>query len=635
MVGARRAGRKPWRRNAGHEYLGGIGHQQHHVRWPAFSVVGRLLVDLRTDADSEPDARLDVHAGRLCRLQHGLDLPSAVLARRADRGAGDGRLRRLDGAVPASPPRRLDPRPGAGHARIRLHHCRFLPDGVERRSDLGEHALGARRRDPRLRPVLSHLSDRDHPHRRHHRSDSLGPARPHPARRDDPRRRRRSADGARRRHSCLAAVHHRLLSGRRARRLRRPHGRAHPVGLSRSRLRHAAARAGGCDSRRRRQPAGLADRQHRHRLPLQLRPGDGARARLLRAVPADGGGAGTAAARAVRQAGAMTPSRIALVVALLVVVTVPLWVPGDYYVSVCSQILIYAIFALSVDVLLGYGGLVSLGHAGLFGLASYTVAVCLGAGFGHVAAIAVALVVTLAGTAVFAALSLRTTGIGFIMITLALGQIMWGLAYRWVSLTNGDNGLSVAHRPMPFGIELDTPSHFYYATVVIFLLMVIATWIFVYSPFGASLKGTRDQPRRMTALGYHVWLIRFYACLFSGLLAAVAGILFVYYTEFISPPTVSLTSSAEPVLMVISGGSGTLLGPIVGAALIEIVKNVASAYITRWNMMLGAIFVAIVIFMPEGLVPGTIQLLRRIVRARGREPAPAAAGQPTAEKPSP
>ncbi len=331
----------------------------------------------------------------------------------------------------------------------------------------------------------------------------------------------------------------------------------------------------------------------------------------------------------------MTPSRIALVVALLVVVTVPLWVPGDYYVSVCSQILIYAIFALSVDVLLGYGGLVSLGHAGLFGLASYTVAVCLGAGFGHVAAIAVALVVTLAGTAVFAALSLRTTGIGFIMITLALGQIMWGLAYRWVSLTNGDNGLSVAHRPMPFGIELDTPSHFYYATVVIFLLMVIATWIFVYSPFGASLKGTRDQPRRMTALGYHVWLIRFYACLFSGLLAAVAGILFVYYTEFISPPTVSLTSSAEPVLMVISGGSGTLLGPIVGAALIEIVKNVASAYITRWNMMLGAIFVAIVIFMPEGLVPGTIQLLRRIVRARGREPAPAAAGQPTAEKPSP
>lgn len=328
----------------------------------------------------------------------------------------------------------------------------------------------------------------------------------------------------------------------------------------------------------------------------------------------------------------MTATRIGLVAAAIVMVTVPLWVPGDYYISVCSQILIYAIFALSVDVLLGYAGLVSLGHAGLFGLASYTVAVCLSAGLGHVTAIVTAIGLTLAGTAVFAALSLRTTGIGFMMITLALGQIMWGLAYRWVSITNGDNGLSVAHRPAPFGIPLDAPSHFYYATAVVFVLAVVATWIFVHSPFGASLKGTRDQPRRMTALGYHVWLIRFYACLFSGFLAAVAGILFVYYTEFVSPPTVSLTSSAEPVLMVISGGSGTLFGPIVGAILIEIVKNVASAYITRWNMMLGAIFVAIIMFMPEGLVPGTTRLVRQLLKARTKT---AAAVAPTSSEPAP
>lgn len=331
----------------------------------------------------------------------------------------------------------------------------------------------------------------------------------------------------------------------------------------------------------------------------------------------------------------MTATRIGLLVAAVLLLTVPLWVPGDYYISVCSQILIYAIFALSVDVLLGYAGLVSLGHAGLFGLASYTVAVCLGAGLGHVTAIAIAIGLTLVGTAAFAALSLRTTGIGFIMITLALGQIAWGLAYRWVSVTNGDNGLSVAHRPTPFGFQLDAPSHFYYATAVVFVLAVFATWIFVHSPFGASLKGTRDQPRRMTALGYHVWLIRFYACLFSGLLTAVAGILFVYYTEFVSPPTVSLTSSAEPVLMVISGGSGTLFGPIVGAILIEIVKNIASAYITRWNMMLGAIFVAIVMFMPDGLVPGTIRLVRWLMKFRGKEPAPASAARSTLKKPAP
>ncbi len=323
----------------------------------------------------------------------------------------------------------------------------------------------------------------------------------------------------------------------------------------------------------------------------------------------------------------MTATRAALAAALMVLVTVPLWVPGDYYIGICSQILIYAIFALAIDVLNGYAGLVSLGHAGLFGVASYAVAVFFAAGFGHATAVILALAVTLAATAVFAGLSLRTTGVGFIMITLALGQILWGLAYRWVSVTGGDNGLSVASRPAPFGFRLDTPSHFYYATLVVFACTVIAVRIFVNSPFGASLKGTRDQPRRMNALGYHVWLIRFYACMFSGLLCAVAGILFVYYTEFISPPTVQLASSAEGVLMVISGGSGTLLGPIIGAALVEIIKNIASSYITRWNMLLGAIFVAIVIFMPEGLVPGTTRLIRRLVRSGGKAPAATAAAE--------
>jgi len=329
----------------------------------------------------------------------------------------------------------------------------------------------------------------------------------------------------------------------------------------------------------------------------------------------------------------MTATRIGLLVAAVVLLTVPLWVPGDYYVSVCSQILIYAIFALGVDVLIGYGGLVSLGHAGLFGIASYAVAYTLAAGVGHITAILSGLVLALIGTAIFAALSLRVTGIGFIMITLAIGELMWGLAYRWISVTNGDNGISVAHRPTPFGIALDPPSHFYYATLIVFALSVFATWVFIGSPLGASLKGTRDQPRRMNALGYHVWLIRFCACMFSGLLTAVAGVLFVYYTQFISPQTLTLTASAEPVLMVISGGSGTLLGPIVGAALVEIVKNIASAYITRWNMLLGAIFVAIVIFMPEGLVPGSMRLVRRLLKMRHKAPAPAV--EPTSSGPTP
>ncbi len=306
----------------------------------------------------------------------------------------------------------------------------------------------------------------------------------------------------------------------------------------------------------------------------------------------------------------MNTRLIALAVALVALVTVPFWMPGSYYINVTSQILFYAIFALGLNVLAGYGGLVSLGHAGLLGIVAYAVAYTLQAGFGHAVAIMVALVIGLISMAIYAVVSLRATGIGFIMITLALGEIIWGLAYRWISITNGDNGISVHTRPAPFDLSLKSPIHFYYMTLVVFLLSIGAMTAFVRSPLGAALMGTRDQPRRMNALGYHVWAIRFWACMLSGLLTAVAGILFVYYNEFISPQALDLTASAEVLLMVIAGGAGTLLGPVVGAALVVIVKSVVSAYVTRWNMLLGAIFVVIVVFMPEGIVPGSARLWR-------------------------
>ena len=301
---------------------------------------------------------------------------------------------------------------------------------------------------------------------------------------------------------------------------------------------------------------------------------------------------------------------IALTIVLVVLVSLPFWVSGVYYINVGSQILFFAVFALGLNILVGYAGLVSLGHAGLFGISAYATAYMLQQGFGHTSAIIVALVIGIASMAVFAELSLRSSGIGFIMITLALGQIMWGLAYRWISVTDGDNGIPVRGRPAPFGYSLTDPVNFYYASLIIFVIAVAMVFIFVRSPFGAALMGTRDQPRRMNALGYHVWMIRFYACLFSGLLTAVSAVLFVYYTNFISPQTLSLTASAEVLLMVISGGPGTLLGPIVGATLVVVIKTVVSGFIERWNFLLGAIFVLIVIFMPEGLLPGTIRLLR-------------------------
>ena len=260
--------------------------------------------------------------------------------------------------------------------------------------------------------------------------------------------------------------------------------------------------------------------------------------------------------------------------------------------------------------LVGYAGLVSLGRAGLFGIAAYAGALVINNGANHFIAIVAALAATLVAAAIFAVLALRGTGLGFVMITVAIGQIVWGVAYRWISITNGDNGVAITTRPSPFGFSLTNAPNFYWATLTVFLVTVTAIAVLAASPFGASLRGTRDQQRRMTALGYHIWLIRFLAFLFSGLWSGVAGMLFLYYNQFISPQAVALGASAEALLMVISGGTGTLLGPIVGAALVVIMKNVASAYIERWNFVLGAIFVAIVIFMPEGIVPGSGRLAR-------------------------
>jgi branched-chain amino acid transport system permease protein len=307
--------------------------------------------------------------------------------------------------------------------------------------------------------------------------------------------------------------------------------------------------------------------------------------------------------------------RLALVVALALLATVPLWVGGTYYVNISSQILFYAIFALGVNVLAGYAGLVSLGHAGLFGIAAYSGARIMNDGYGHLVVITGALALTLLAAAVFAVLALRGTGLGFVMITVALGQIVWGVAYRWISITNGDNGIAIRGRPSPLGFSLVSPSSFYWATLIVFLVAVTSMAVFVASPFGASVRGTRDQPRRMNALGYHVWMIRFLAFLFSGFWSGVAGLLYLYYNQFVSPQAVALTASAEALLMVIAGGTATLLGPIAGAAVVVIVKNVASAYIERWNFVLGAIFVVIVVFMPEGLVPGTVRRWRLLAAA--------------------
>jgi branched-chain amino acid transport system permease protein len=289
------------------------------------------------------------------------------------------------------------------------------------------------------------------------------------------------------------------------------------------------------------------------------------------------------------------------------------WIAGEYYINLGSQIFIAAIFAASLNLLVGYGGLLSLGHASWLGLAAYISAwMSLKLGLGHWITAPAALLGTTLIACAFGWISLRATGLGFLMITLALSQVLWGTAYRWVSVTDGDNGLRGLTRPMPFGISLDGATSFYYFTLAITAVAVVFMAMFVASPFGAALRGTRDQPRRMGALGHAVWTVRWITFVYSGFWGAVSGLLFVYYNKYIHPASLSITSSAEALLGVIAGGSGTLAGPIVGAAIIVLLKNYVSGFIERWNMLMGFVFVIIVMFMPEGVVPGMRRLLRRI-----------------------
>jgi branched-chain amino acid transport system permease protein len=304
------------------------------------------------------------------------------------------------------------------------------------------------------------------------------------------------------------------------------------------------------------------------------------------------------------------------IVLTLLLAGLPL-VAGEYYINLCSQILIAAIFAASLNLLVGYGGLPSLGHASWLGLAAYISAwMSLKLGLGHWVTAPAALLGTTLVACAFGWISLRATGLGFLMITLALSQVLWGTAYRWVSVTDGDNGLRGLTRPMPFGISLDGATAFYYFALAVTIVGVALMAAFVASPFGAALRGTRDQPRRMGALGHAVWTVRWITFVYSGFWAAVSGLLFVYYNKYIHPASLSITSSAEALLGVIAGGSGTLAGPIVGAAIIVLLKNYVSGFIERWNMLMGFVFVLIVMFMPEGVVPGMRRLLGRLRGAR-------------------
>jgi branched-chain amino acid transport system permease protein len=297
---------------------------------------------------------------------------------------------------------------------------------------------------------------------------------------------------------------------------------------------------------------------------------------------------------------------------LVLLALVPFVLPSAFYVAIAGHVIVYALLALSLDILIGYGGMTSLGHAAFLGVPAYAYAwLVANAGLGAGAATVAAIAIGTALAALFGVLALRATGLGFLMITLALGQVMWGLSYRWVALTGGDNGLRAA-RPAVFGIDMADPLRFYALLACVFAVALLCLWQFSGSPFAACLRGARDQPRRMRTLGHNVWLIRYAAFVLAGFWGSVAGVLYVWDFGFISPQTLSLQQSAETLLMVVLGGAGTLAGPVAGAVVITVVKTVVSSYVDRWSSLLGLIFIVTVTLLPQGLVPG----LQRLRRAR-------------------
>jgi len=282
-----------------------------------------------------------------------------------------------------------------------------------------------------------------------------------------------------------------------------------------------------------------------------------------------------------------------------------------YYVGLVTKMMIFALFAMSLDLLLGYTGLASLGHAAFFGMAAYTIALLLlRAGIGGWFALPASLVMaTLTGAAV-ATLALRARGSYFLMITFALAQVVWSVAFGWRSFTSGDDGMPGIARPN-FGWSLDSTNAFYYFTLAVVGLATLLLVLIVKSPFGCALKGIRESESRMQALGYNVWRHQFVAFVLAAAFAGLAGALYAYFNRFVGPEYLHVIQSAEALIMVILGGAGTLVGPAIGAALIVFLEDYVSSMTEHWLLVLGTIYVLVTLFAPRGLVGLVVDFRQR------------------------
>lgn len=277
-------------------------------------------------------------------------------------------------------------------------------------------------------------------------------------------------------------------------------------------------------------------------------------------------------------------------------------VSGSYWMSLMTQIFIFGMLALSVDLLLGHAGLFSLCHAAFFSVAAYTTAI-LQVRYA-IPTVLAAPAGMLAGTllGLLFGFAVRTRGVYFILVTLAMGYVIWGVGYRWSSFTGGDSGVTNVPAPAIAGLQVTSPVQYYYIVLAILLAVLWFYGRLVRSPFGLALRGIKSGENRMKSLGFHPARHLYAAFVISALIASLAGVLYVYFNRFVNPVSAALHVSVEAVLMAIVGGSGTLVGPIVGAGLVLGLRNWVSTFFELHLAVMGLAFIAVVIWAPGGVV---------------------------------
>ena len=314
----------------------------------------------------------------------------------------------------------------------------------------------------------------------------------------------------------------------------------------------------------------------------------------------DATGAASTAASAATAAGARIRRAVAWLVLIAVLALLPL--SGSYATGLAAEVLIFAIFAMSLDLLIGYTGLLSFGHAAFFGVAAYAV-VILGLNFGWSGwvGLLVGIVVSAAVAAVIGFFAIRVSGIPFLMLTMAFAQLLFSLSIKWRTVTGGTDGLSGFQRPTLFGISLDNRAVQFYVVAVGFLLVLLFLRRLIASPLGSIFIGIRENEQRMRAAGYPVQRFKLVAFTLAGALAGVGGGLYALQNAYVSSDILHWSLSGDAIIMVILGGTGTIVGPAIGAAVFLLLKNVVSSHTEYWLLWVGIIFILCVMFLPQGI----------------------------------